>query len=106
MAIRTGSVMERSPSTLKTLATAVTGAERPETMSRSHESSTRWIWASTPLSATVANTTVVRTSATTVTATSRPGEATSGCSGCRAAAGRFIPDMAHPARTAPGPRYS
>ena len=41
-----------------------------------------------------------------VTAMSRPGEATSWCSGCRTAAGRLTPGMAHPARTAPGPRCS
>src|ERR1017187_8831447 len=41
-AIRTGSVTYTSPRTLKTLATAVSGGARPEIISRSHASSSRW----------------------------------------------------------------
>jgi len=106
MAIRTGSVMYTSPSTLRNMATAVTGPDRLEIMSRSQASSRCWMRASTPWPATAANTTAVSTTATAVTAMSRPCEAMSACS-CRPAVPcRLIPGMAHPARTAPGPRCS
>ena len=98
MAIRTGSVMYTSPSRLKNLAIAVTGADRLETMSRSHESSTRWMWASTPLSATAAKTTAVSASTTAVTAMSRPRRGHER----RAPAGRQ-PPPAHPGHAAPRP---
>jgi hypothetical protein len=47
-AIRTGSVTYTSPRTLKTLAIAVSSGVRPETISRSHASSSRWMRASPP----------------------------------------------------------
>ena len=106
MAIRTGSVTYTSPSRLKNLAITVTGADRPETMSRSHASSTRWMWASMPWSATTANTTAVSASTAAVTAASRPGRPGCASSGRLAAASRLSRDMPHPARTAPGPRCS
>ena len=62
-AIRPGSVKYTSPRTLKILAITVSAGVRPETMSRSHASSTRWMRASVPWLATSANTTTV--SATT-----------------------------------------
>ena len=56
---------------MRTLATAVTGAERPEIMSRSQASSTRWMRARAPWSATAANAAAVSASTTRVTTVSR-----------------------------------
>ena len=103
MAIRTGSVTYTSPSRLKNLAITVTGAARPETISRSHASSTRWMWTSMPWSATAAKATAVSASTAAVTAVSRPGAARMASSGRLAAVSR---DMPRPARTTPGPRWS
>ena len=86
------------------MATAVTGPDRLETMSRSQASSRRWMCASTLPTATAAKSTAVSATVTAVMAMSRPGAATSRCSGRPAAAGRLTPGMPHPARTAPGPR--
>ena len=62
------------------MATAVTGADRPEIMSRSHASSTCWMRARTPWSATRANTTAVSASTAAVSAASRAGAARTGSS--------------------------
>ena len=80
-AARTGSVTYTSPRTLKNLAIAVTGAVRPEIISRSHESSRRWICASTALSAAATNAAAVRAAATAAITASRRGAARSGGSG-------------------------
>ncbi len=88
------------------MAITVTGADRPETMTRSHASSTRWMWASMLWSATTANTTAVSASTVAVTVTSRARAARIGPSGRLAAVSRLSPDMPRPARTTPGPLCS
>ena len=77
MTIRTGSVTYSCPRTLKTLAIAVSGTARPEIISRSHASSSRWMLASVPWSPAAAKAQAVSATTTAVTAASRTGATTS-----------------------------